>query len=161
MTLAAARYAFSSVKELGALLRSGEVTSAQLTQFYLERLERLGRPWGAVVNLDAQGAMQAAEQADAMLRTGTDLGPLHGIPYAVKDIFATVPPLPTTWGAAPFRDRQLSIDAEAILNLRKAGAILLGKLSLIEMAATLPFEVFRRLRDGRMPQSLRSRGMDR
>lgn len=142
MTLAAARYAFSSVKELGALLRCGEVTSAQLAQFYLERLERLGRPWGAVVNLDAQGAMQAAEQADAILRTRTDLGPLHGIPYAVKDIFATVPPLPTTWGAAPFRDRQLSIDAEAILNLRKAGAILLGKLSLIEMAATLPFESF-------------------
>jgi aspartyl-tRNA(Asn)/glutamyl-tRNA(Gln) amidotransferase subunit A len=142
MTLDAARDAFTTVKELGVLLRRGDVTSRQLTQFYLERLDRLGRRWRAVVSLDADGAIKAAEQADALLRDGTDLGPLHGLPYAVKDIFATVPPLPTTWGAAPFRDRQLSADADVIVRLRAAGAILLGKLALIEMAATLPFESF-------------------
>lgn len=142
MTTDISHCVFASVEELASRLRRGEVSSVQLTTLCLDRLERLGRAWGAVVSLDPQGAMKAAEEADAMLAAGTDLGPLHGIPYAVKDIFATKPPLPTTWGAAPFAKRQLTSDADAIVALRKAGAILLGKLALIEMAATLPFESF-------------------
>lgn len=139
---AALTLAFSDLPTLGTALRSGQTTSLVLTELFLGRLDRLGRKWRAVAAIDPEGAREAARSADALLSQGRDLGPLHGIPFAVKDILATRPPLPTSWGAAAFRDRQLGFDAEAVTRLRQAGAVLLGKLAMIELAGMLPFESF-------------------
>lgn len=133
---------FCDLASLGAGLRKGIWSSRDLTAFFLGRLDTIGRHWNAVASLDAIGAIKAADKADAMLARAEDLGPLHGIPFAVKDIFATRPPLPTTWGATPFANRQFSHDAEVIAKLRAAGAVLLGKLAMMELAAMLPFETY-------------------
>jgi aspartyl-tRNA(Asn)/glutamyl-tRNA(Gln) amidotransferase subunit A len=95
--------AFCSVRELGKLLRSGEVTAVGLARYFLARLEEVGRPLNAVAAVTPQRAMDEAALADAELARGLDRGPLHGIPYGLKDIIAA-PGAPTTWGAAPFRD---------------------------------------------------------
>ena len=100
--------AFCSVSELGVLLRSGEVTSAGLTDYFLDRLQTVGRRLNAVSAITADSARQEAALADAQLRRGLDRRPLHGIPYGLKDIIA-VPGPPTTWGAVPFRDQVLSM----------------------------------------------------
>lgn len=139
---ATVQLAFSDLSTLGTALRTGQTTSLNLTEFFLERLDRLGHKWRAVAALDPQGARDNARNADAMLASGQDLGCLHGIPFAVKDIFATRPPLPTSWGAIPFRDRQFDLEATVVRRLRQAGAILLGKLAMIELAGMFPFETF-------------------
>ena len=133
---------FLDLASLGAGLRKGVWSSRDLTAFFLGRLDTIGRRWNAVAALDAVDAINAADKADAMLARSEDLGPLHGIPFAVKDIFATRPPLPTSWGATPFADRQFSRDADAIAKLRACGAVLLGKLAMMELAAMLPFETY-------------------
>ncbi|MDO9415519.1 amidase [Pararhizobium sp.] len=133
---------FCDLASLGAGLRKGIWSSRDLTAFFLGRLDTIGRHWNAVASLDAEGALDTADRADAMLARAEDLGPLHGIPFAIKDIFATRPPLPTSWGATPFADRQFSRDAEVVAKLRAAGAILLGKLAMMELAAMFPFETY-------------------
>lgn len=133
---------FCDLASLGAGLRRGVWSSRDLTAFFLWRLDTIGRHWNAIASLDTEGALEAADRADAMLARAEDLGPLHGIPFAVKDIFATRPPLPTSWGATPYADRQFSRDAEVVAKLRDAGAILLGKLAMMELAAMLPFETY-------------------
>ena len=132
----------AGLRVLGHMLRAGETTSVALTEFYLARLDGPGRTLNAVAALDPDGAHSAAAKADAELANGRDRGPLHGIPFAVKDIFATQPPLPTSWGVAALGDRQFKEDAVAVARLRAAGAILLGKLAMMELAAMLPFETF-------------------
>ena len=82
--------AFSDISTLGTALRSGQTTSLYLTEFFLERLDRLGHKWRAVAALDQEGARVDARRADALLSNGQDLGSLHGIPFAVKDVFAIV-----------------------------------------------------------------------
>lgn len=134
--------AFSDLATLGTALRSGQTTSLALTEFFLDRLDRLGRQWRAVAAIDPDGACEDARRADAAFAVGRDLGPLHGIPFAVKDIFASRPPLPTSWGAPPFRDRQLDFEAPVVSRLRQAGAVFLGKLAMMELAAMFPFETF-------------------
>ena len=130
--------AFRSVAELGALLRSGEVTSVGLTDYFLGRLETAGRRLNAVSAITADSARQEAALADAQLARGLDLGPLHGIPYGLKDIIA-VPGAPTTWGAVPFRDQVLSYEATVGRRLRDAGAVLLGKLATVELAGGMGY----------------------
>jgi aspartyl-tRNA(Asn)/glutamyl-tRNA(Gln) amidotransferase subunit A len=142
MTAADLDLAFADIGHLGRALRTGERTSVELTRFFLDRLDRLGRRWNAVVALDLDDALEAAHAADAELVRGMDRGPLHGIPFAVKDILASRPPLPTSWGAAPFKDRQLPHDAVALARLRAAGGVLLGKLAMIELAGMAGFERF-------------------
>ncbi|MBU3963587.1 MAG: amidase [Alphaproteobacteria bacterium] len=133
---------FCDLASLGEGLRKGTWSSRDLAAFFLGRLNTTGRHWNAVASLDAAGALDSADRADAMLARSEDLGPLHGIPYAVKDIMETRPPLPTSWGATPFADRQFPGDAKVIARLREAGAVLLGKLAMMELAAMLPFETY-------------------
>ena len=133
---------FADLPTLGAGLRGGRWSSRDLATYFLRLLDTAGRAWNAVAALDPEGALDAADAADAMLARGEDRGPLHGVPFAVKDIFATRPPLLTTWGAAPFAHRQFAEDAPAVAKLRDAGAVLLGKLAMIELAAMFPFETF-------------------
>lgn len=124
---------FSSVRELGALLRANKVTSLALTETYLERLEKLGPKLNAVALVTRDLALKEAKAADAELKAGKDRGPLHGIPYGVKDLAATKG-LPTTWGAEPYRKQVFDYDATVVQKLRDAGAVLCAKLAMVEIA---------------------------
>lgn len=125
--------AFASVRELGALLRAGDVTSVELTRMYLDRLRRHDSVLHAVVTLMEDRALEQARRADRELQNGTDRGPLHGIPYGLKDLFA-VPGHPTTWGATPYRDQVLDRTATVARKLEEAGAVLVAKTTLGALA---------------------------
>ncbi|OLC07223.1 MAG: amidase [Gemmatimonadetes bacterium 13_1_40CM_70_11] len=130
--------AFSSVRELGRRLRAGAMSSLALTEIYLERIARLGPAYNAFVTVTADRARDEARAADRELKRGNDRGPLHGIPYAAKDLLATAG-TPTTWGAVPYRDQRFDEDATVITRLRAAGAVLLGKLAMVELAGGMGY----------------------
>ena len=129
----AGELAYASISELGALLRSGRVTSVQLTRLALERLRRHDRELECVVTLLEERAMAQAEAADRELAAGEDRGPLHGIPWGAKDLLA-VSGAPTTWGAMPYREQRLDEDATVVRRLDEAGAVLVAKLTLGALA---------------------------
>jgi Asp-tRNA(Asn)/Glu-tRNA(Gln) amidotransferase A subunit family amidase len=125
--------AFYSVRQLGELIKSRQITSEKLTRFYLERLKKYGPKLECVVTLTENLAMAQAKQADAEIAAGHYRGPLHGIPYGAKDLLATKH-IRTTWGAAPYTNQVFSTDATVIKRLEQAGAILLAKTTLGELA---------------------------
>ncbi|MEO6463559.1 MAG: amidase, partial [Candidatus Eisenbacteria bacterium] len=104
----------------------------------LARLVRLGHRYNAVVTLTRERALDEARRADADLAAGRDHGPLHGIPYGVKDLIATSG-IATTWGAEPYRDQVFAEDAEVIRRLGVAGAVLAAKLSMVELAGGMGY----------------------
>jgi Asp-tRNA(Asn)/Glu-tRNA(Gln) amidotransferase A subunit family amidase len=118
----------SSRRTASARCCARKVTSVQLTELYLRRLTRLNGTLNCAVTIMESQARAAALRADAELAAGTYRGPLHGLPYGLKDLFSTRG-VPTTWGAADFRDRVIDEDAEIVVRLREAGAILIAKLS--------------------------------
>lgn len=126
-------FAFAPIRQLAEQLRAGATTSVQLTTYFLERLERLGPVYNAVVRVTRDLALAEASQADDDFKRGVDRGPLHGVPYAVKDLLATKG-IPTTWGAPPLRDQMIDEDATVVFRLRAAGAVLCAKLSMVEFA---------------------------
>ncbi len=115
------------------LLASGEIPSVDATSAYLERIDRLDGSIGAYWTIDADGALAQAAQADAALQDGRQLGALHGLPVALKDNIDTAG-LRTTNGAAFLADRIPDEDAEVTRRLRAAGAVILGKLAMHELA---------------------------
>src|SRR5947209_6348991 len=121
------------VRELAALVRGRRLSPVALAEAYLERLTRLGPKLGAVVTVTRDLGLKEAKAADREIRAGRYRGPLHGIPYGVKDLLATRG-IPTTWGAAPFKDRVLDLDATVVRRLRAAGAVLVAKLAMVELA---------------------------
>ena len=125
--------AFASVAELGTLLRNRTVTARALTELYLARLRRFDPLLHCVVTLTEERALARADQADAEIAAGGYRGPLHGIPWGVKDLLATRG-YPTTWGATPFRDQLLDLDATVVARLDAAGAVLIAKLSVGALA---------------------------
>ncbi len=125
--------AWASIAELGALLRSKRVTSEELTRLALDRLTRFDGELKAVVNLLEQRALAKAREADRELARGRSRGPLHGIPWGAKDLLA-VPGTPTTWGSPIYKDRVLPETATVVERLDQAGAVLVAKLSLGELA---------------------------
>jgi Asp-tRNAAsn/Glu-tRNAGln amidotransferase A subunit and related amidases len=126
--------AFASASDLARLLRAGRVTSRALTEMYLDRLKRFGPGLHCVVNrMPDDVALAAADRADREIAEGRWRGPLHGIPYGAKDLFAARG-LPTTWGVEPYRDRVIDEDATVIRRLTEAGAVLVAKLSMGELA---------------------------
>jgi len=125
--------AYASIGELGALLRARKVTSVQLTNMYLGRLKKYGPELECVVTITEALAMKQAEQADRELGAGKDRGPLHGIPYGAKDLLATAG-IRTTWGSVPFKDQVFDYDATVIRKLEEAGAVLVAKMSVGELA---------------------------
>ena len=125
--------AFASVRDLGAGLRADSYTSVELAEFFLERLERLGPEYNCIVTVTRERAIKHAKQADADLAAGIDRGPLHGIPWGAKDLLATKG-YPTSWGAAPYKDRVIDNDATAVRKLDEAGAVLCAKLSMVTFA---------------------------
>ncbi|MDX2194167.1 MAG: amidase [Gemmatimonadales bacterium] len=125
--------AWRPVTELSALLVARRITSRGLTELALDRLRRLDPTLHCVVTLLEDRALARADAADAELRAGRRRGPLHGIPWGAKDLLA-VAGAPTTWGAAPYREQRFNEDAEVVRRLDAAGAVLVAKLSLGELA---------------------------
>jgi aspartyl-tRNA(Asn)/glutamyl-tRNA(Gln) amidotransferase subunit A len=127
-----------TLPELGRLLRARKVSAVELAAHFLDRLERLGPVYNAVVTVLREPALAEARQRDAELAAGRDLGPLHGIPYGAKDLLAAEG-APTTWGARPYRDQMLKGDATVIRRLREAGAVLCAKLAMVELAGGMGY----------------------
>ena len=125
--------AFLPVTALASLLRQGEVSSVELTRLYLERLERYDPLLRCVITRTEELAHRQAERADRELAEGRDRGVLHGIPWAVKDLFA-VPGYRTTWGAAPYAAQVRPETATAVRRLEEAGAVLIAKTSVGALA---------------------------
>ncbi|MBC8103968.1 MAG: amidase [Cytophagales bacterium] len=126
--------ALASVSDLARLLAARKVTSRQLTQMYLARLKEFGPRLFCVINLvPDEVALAQADQADREMAEGNWRGPLHGIPYGAKDLLATRD-LPTTFGAKPYENQQLGYDATVLQRLQEAGAVLIAKLSMGELA---------------------------
>lgn len=125
--------AFESVTTLAALVASKKVSAVELTEMYLARLERHDPALMCVVTLTKELALAEAREADREIRAGRYRGPLHGIPYGIKDLFA-VKSVPTTWGAAPYASQVFDYDATVVTRLREAGAVLVAKLSTGELA---------------------------
>ncbi|MGC6488320.1 MAG: amidase [Planctomycetota bacterium] len=125
--------AFATVLELASLLRQGKVTSRRLTELALARLARFDETLLCVVNRLDDEALARADELDAELAAGKDRGPLHGIPYGAKDLFAW-PGAPTTFGAAPYAEQRWDVRATCLDRLHDAGAVLCAKLSLGALA---------------------------
>ncbi len=120
--------AFLPAHRLSALLKERRITSLALTEIYLTRLKRLNPTLLCAVTIMEESARREAAAADAEIRAGKYRGPLHGLPYGVKDLFNTKG-VPTTWGALDFQDRVIDEDAEVVIRLREAGAVLIAKLA--------------------------------
>jgi Asp-tRNA(Asn)/Glu-tRNA(Gln) amidotransferase A subunit family amidase len=125
--------AFLPVTELSELVRRRRVTSVQLTQMYLARLKKYDPVLRCVISLTEDRAFKQAHAADAEIARGHYRGPLHGIPWGAKDLLA-VRGYKTTWGAGPFKDQVIDTDATVVQRLDDAGAILVAKLTLGELA---------------------------
>jgi Asp-tRNA(Asn)/Glu-tRNA(Gln) amidotransferase A subunit family amidase len=125
--------AFLPVTELSELVRKRQVTSLALTQMYLARLKRYDPVLHCVITLTEDRALNQARAADAEIARGKYRGPLHGIPWGAKDLLA-VRGYKTTWGAGPYKDQTIDTDATVVQRLDAAGAVLVAKLSLGELA---------------------------
>jgi Asp-tRNA(Asn)/Glu-tRNA(Gln) amidotransferase A subunit family amidase len=125
--------AFASVPQLAALIRARKVSPVELTKMYLARLKKYGPKLNCVVTLTEELALAQASEAESEIKAGRYRGPLHGIPWGAKDLFATKG-IKTTWGAEPFRDQVIDYDATVVERLRTAGAVLVAKLSMGALA---------------------------
>jgi Asp-tRNA(Asn)/Glu-tRNA(Gln) amidotransferase A subunit family amidase len=125
--------AWYSINQLAELLRAGKITSTRLTRFFLNRLKLYGPKLQCVITITETLALEQARVADLELAAGEYRGLLHGIPYGIKDLFAAKT-YPTTWGAAPYQAQVFEEDAAVVKALHEAGAVLIGKLTLGELA---------------------------
>src|SRR2546428_11683574 len=125
--------AFATVPQLSELIRTKKVSSVELTKMYLGRLKKYGPKLLCIVTLTEDLAMKQAQDADNDLKRGKYRGPLHGIPWGAKDLFATRG-IKTTWGAKPYENQMIDYDATVVERLRDAGAVLLAKLSMGSLA---------------------------
>ncbi len=130
---------FSSVRALGNAIQQRKLSAVELTSAYLERLEAIGPQLGAVVTITRDLALQQARAAEKEIAAGHYRGPLHGIPYGAKDALA-VKGYPTTWGTAPFRQQTFDHNATVIDRLDDAGAVLVGKLAMLEIVGGFGFD---------------------
>lgn len=131
--------AFADIATLGKLLQQRTISSLELTNLFLDRLERFGPHYNAVVTIVHERARAEAKRADRERAAGNVRGPLHGIPYGVKDLLAAKG-APTTWGAQPFRDQRFEYDATVVTRLGAAGGVLLAKLAMVELAGGFGYD---------------------
>jgi Asp-tRNA(Asn)/Glu-tRNA(Gln) amidotransferase A subunit family amidase len=125
--------AFSPVAQLSQWIEAKKLTSERLTNIYLNRIDRLDGKIRSIITLTKDQALARAKQADAEIAAGKYRGPLHGIPYGVKDLLDTKD-IATTYGAEPFRNRVPADDSAVVRRLNDAGAVMLAKLSLGALA---------------------------
>jgi aspartyl-tRNA(Asn)/glutamyl-tRNA(Gln) amidotransferase subunit A len=129
---------YMPVRELGKRIHSKQISPVELTESYLARSERLGSKLNAYVTITRELALQQARAAEKEIAAGKYRGPLHGIPYAAKDLLA-VKGYPTTWGAKPYANQMFDYNATVIERLNDAGAVLIGKAAMIELAGGMNY----------------------
>ena len=125
--------AFYSLPQLASLIKNKRISSEALTHFFIDRLKKYSPRLHCTIELTEELALRQARKADAELARGVYRGPLHGIPYGIKDLFA-VAGTHTTWGTPPYRDQVIDKTCFVARQLEKAGAVLVAKLSLGELA---------------------------
>lgn len=125
--------AFFSITQLASLVKSKKISSVELTKFFLARLKKWGDTLECVITITEDTALAQAKRADEEIKKGMYKGPLHGIPYGLKDLFA-VKGYKTTWGSVPYKEQVINEDAFVYQQLRNAGAVLCAKLTLGELA---------------------------
>lgn len=130
---------FRPLADLARQIKAGTLSPVALTELSLHRLETRGPRLNAVVTVMREAALRDARAAESEIKAGRYRGVLHGIPYGVKDLLATKE-APTTWGAAPYRTQQFDDDATVIAKLREAGAILVAKLAMVELAGGMGYD---------------------
>ena len=129
---------YKPVTELSKMVRGRSISPVELTRAYLSRIEALNPELSAFATVTEDLALEEARRAEREITVGKYRGPLHGIPYGAKDLVATKG-IRTTWGAKPYADQMFDADAAIIRKLREAGAVLLGKLAMIELAGGLGY----------------------
>jgi aspartyl-tRNA(Asn)/glutamyl-tRNA(Gln) amidotransferase subunit A len=129
---------YLSVRELGDRIRAGKLSPVALAESYLERSTTIGPKLNAYATITHDLALEQARAAEKEIAAGNYRGPLHGIPYAAKDLVA-VAGYPTTWGARPFANQKFDHNATVIERLNRAGAVLIGKAAMIELAGGLGY----------------------
>lgn len=125
--------AFYTIGELAELIRTKQITSTELTKFFLERLRKYNPTLHCVITFTEERALRQAKLMDEEMAEGKYRGLLHGIPFGVKDLLATKD-YKTTWGSVPFKDQMIDEDATVIKKLEDAGAVLCAKLTMGELA---------------------------
>jgi aspartyl-tRNA(Asn)/glutamyl-tRNA(Gln) amidotransferase subunit A len=129
---------YLSLTELAKRIEAKQLSPVELTQLYLDRSEKLGPRLNAYARLIPDLALSQAKAAEKEIQHGHYRGPLHGIPYAAKDLLA-VKGVPTTWGAKPFENQVFNYDATVIEHLNRVGAVLIGKAAMIELAGGMNY----------------------
>src|SRR6266852_5135528 len=124
--------------ELARRIEAKKLSPVELTQVYLTRSEKLGSRFNAYARLTPELALSQAKAAEKEIQRGHYRGPLHGIPYAAKDLLA-VKGIPTTWGAKPYADQVFNYDATVIEHLNRVGAVMIGKAAMIELAGGMGY----------------------
>lgn len=124
---------FASLSQLGKILRNREISCSDLTKFFATRLEKFGPTYNALACMTTKRAKEDTGDINDEFKSGRFKGPLQGVPYAVKDLIA-VSGYPTTWGAKPYANQMFEHDAKVIDRLDGASAVLIGKLSMVELA---------------------------
>ena len=130
---------FMPIRDLAELVRTRQVSPVDIAETFLGRLESIGPRYNAVVTVTHERAMDQARRAEGEIASGNYKGPLHGIPYGAKDLLATSGGIPTTWGAAPFREQVFDYDAAVVRSLEDAGAPLAAKLAMVEIAGGMGY----------------------
>lgn len=125
--------AFYSILQLASLIKNKKISSVELTKFFIERLKKYSDQLQCTISITEDIALMEAQQADKEIAQGKYKGPLHGIPYGLKDLFA-VKGTKTTWGAAPFKEQVINEDAYVYTKLKEAGAVLVAKFTLGALA---------------------------
>ena len=129
---------YLSVRELGEQMRARKISPVELTESYLARSESLGPKLNAYATITRELALKQAHAAETEISAGHYRGPLHGVPYGLKDLIA-VEGYPTTWGAKPFANQKFDYNATIVEKLNRAGAVLIGKVAMIELAGGLGY----------------------
>src|SRR5580692_9618953 len=129
---------YLSVSDLAKRIETKKLSPVELTQLYLDRSAKLGPKLNAYARLTPEIALDQAKGAEKEIQRGHYRGPLHGIPYAAKDLLA-VKGLPTTWGAKPYANQVFDYDATVIEHLNRVGAVMLGKAAMIELAGGMGY----------------------
>jgi aspartyl-tRNA(Asn)/glutamyl-tRNA(Gln) amidotransferase subunit A len=129
---------YLSVSDLAKRIETKKLSPVELTRAYLDRSEKFGPRFNAYARLTPEIALEQAKAAEKEIQHGHYRGPLHGIPYAAKDLLA-VKGLPTTWGAKPYANQVFDYDATVIEHLKRVGAVMLGKAAMIELAGGMGY----------------------
>jgi len=127
-----------NIRELAEGIRARRFSPVELAETYMARLEAHGPALGALVTVTRERALEEARRAEREIAAGRYRGLLHGVPYGVKDLLATTG-YDTTWGATPYRNQRFEFDATVVARLRDAGAVLIAKLAMVELAGGMGY----------------------